>query len=368
MASLSLAIVGLPNSGKSTPFKALMREAQAQAANFPFTTIEPNVGLVPVPDARMQRLAELVSPEKIVPTTIEFWDIAGLIKGASQGEGLGNQFLGHIRQTRAIIQVVRCFDHPDVIHVNGTINPREDFEVVQLELALSDLETVTKALDRYRKQARGGQAEAIAQSQYAEALAAHLEAGNPARTLAPTTPEHETVLRELQLLTAKPVLLVANVSESDAASSAEAITERFNLGGLPGVSGVIVLSAQVESEIATLADEEQADFLSEYGLKEAGLNRLITDAYRLLKLQTFFTAGKTEVRAWTISVGTKAPDAAGVIHTDFIKGFIRAETIAYSDYDKYNGEAGAQAAGKLRLEGKEYIVQDGDVLHFRVAP
>jgi len=365
--SLSLGIVGLPNVGKSTLFNALAKSAAAQASNYPFTTIDPNVGIVAVPDARLARLAEIVKPAKILPATVEFWDIAGIIKGASQGEGLGNQFLSHIRQTAATILVVRCFSNPDVIHVNGNVDPLNDLETVLLELMLADLGTVTRSLDRYKKAARGGDALAIESVAYAEKLYATLEAGKPARTQEPKTPTELLVARELQLLTAKPSLIIANVNETEMSLSSAELVARYNLAAaLPPGSEVIPICAQVEAELATLPEAEQLEFLESYGMQNSGLDRLIHAAYRLLKLQTFFTAGPQEVRAWTVPIGATAPEAAGVIHTDFIKGFIRAETIAYADYAKYSGESGAKEAGRLRLEGKEYIVQDGDVFHFRV--
>jgi GTP-binding protein YchF len=367
MSSLSLGIVGLPNVGKSTLFNALSKSAAAQASNYPFTTIDPNVGTVAVPDIRLGALADIVQPQKVLPAVVEFWDIAGIIRGASQGEGLGNQFLSHIRQTAATLLVVRCFTHPDVIHVNGSIDPRSDLETVQLELMLADLGTVERSLDRYRKAARGGDAQAVECAAYAEKLFATLETAKPARLVPATTPAEQIVARELQLLSAKPSLVIANVNEEEMISNSSELAKKYNLTDLlPPGTEIIPICAQVEAELASLDSVEQIEFLQSYGLKESGLDRLIQSAYRLLNLQTFFTAGPQEVRAWTVPIGATAPEAAGVIHTDFIKGFIRAETIAYADYTKFNGETGAKEAGRLRLEGKEYIVQDGDVFHFRI--
>ena len=367
MSSLSLGIVGLPNVGKSTLFNALVKEGAAQASNYPFTTIDPNVGTVAVPDVRLQRLADIVRPAKVIPAIVEFWDIAGIIKGASEGEGLVNQFLAHIRQTAATILVVRCFDHPDVIHVNGRVDPRSDLETVQLELILADLGTVERALERYRRTARGGETTAKEALSYAEALYATLEAARPASSLPASTPGHALVLRELQLLSAKPSLVVANVSEEDITIAPSTLATRYNLTDLiPAGSSIVPISAKVEAELAALPADEQSEFLESYGLRESGLDRLIQSAYTLLSLQTFFTAGPQEVRAWTVPIGATAQEAAGVIHTDFIKGFIRAETIAYTDYDRLGGEIAAKEAGRLRLEGKEYTVQDGDIFHFRV--
>lgn len=363
MPNLSIGIVGLPNVGKSTLFNALVSGNQAEASNYPFCTIEPNTGLVPVPDVRMDALSGIVNPERVVPAVVEFVDIAGIIEGASKGEGLGNQFLAHIRETAAIAFVVRCFENPDIIHVNGAVDPSADLATVQLELALADLATVTKALDRYRKAAKQG-GEAAEMLAYAEGLITALDAGSPAYSVPAKGEAAATVLRELQLLTAKPFLVIANVAEGDAALSPEQAVERFALP-VADAAQVVVICAKLEAELRLLEPEEQAVFLQEYGLQHSGLERLIQASYRLLGLQTYFTAGKQEVRAWTIPIGATAPEAAGVIHTDFTKGFIRAETIAYGDYVAGKGEEGAKAAGKLRSEGKEYIVKDGDVLHFR---
>ena len=366
MSSLSLGIVGLPNVGKSTLFNALVKNAQAQASNYPFCTIDPNVGIVEVPDNRLARLAEIVHPERILPAVIEFYDIAGIIKGASQGEGLGNKFLSHIRETAATILVARFFEHPDVIHVNGKVDPKSDLETVLLELILADLETIQRACDRYAKTARGGDASAKAQLDYAQRISEKLESQLPASLCPPSTEEERIVHRELQLLTGKPMLVVANVGESDIHVTSEELFAKYDLSSLiPSADWIIPISAKLESELISLPTDEQELFLSEYGLKESGLVRLVQAAYRLLRLQTYFTAGVQEVRAWTIPQGAKAPEAAGVIHTDFEKGFIRAEVIGYADYDTYNGESGAKEAGKLRSEGKEYVVKDGDVMHFR---
>jgi len=367
MSSLSLGLVGLPNVGKSTLFNALVKSSQATASNYPFCTIDPNVGIVQVPDSRLLSLASLVNPEKIVPAAVEFWDIAGIIKGASQGEGLGNQFLANIRQTAALIIVVRCFQHPDVIHVAGKVDPRADLETVLLELMLADLETVQKGIDRYKKAARGGDPIAQGCLTFSEKVFAALEKEQLANTVSAANEHEEVALRELQLLTSKPLLLVANVDESQINKTAEELYKEYSFGPwIASAEQVIPICAQMEAELASLSDEEQLEFLASYNLSEPGLNRLAQAAYTLLGLRTYFTAGPKEVKAWTIKAGSTAPVAAGVIHTDFTKAFIRAETIAYTDYVQYKGEQGAKEAGRLRLEGKEYIVQDGDVMHFRV--
>jgi GTP-binding protein YchF len=366
MSRLSLGIVGLPNVGKSTLFNALVKNTHAEASNYPFCTIDPNVGIVEVPDTRAAALAEIVKPQKIVPAVVEFWDIAGIIKGASQGEGLGNKFLANIRETAAIILVARFFDHPDIIHVNGKIDPKGDLETVLLELILADLETVQKAKDRYNKQARGGDKSAQVRMQFVEQLEAALGDEKPASSVEASNEDAEIVVRELQLLTAKPVVIVANVAEDQVGMSPEELFATYELGAfIPSADWIIPISAKLEADLAALPADEQEAFLSEYGLKESGLDRLVHSAYSLLGLQTYFTAGVQEVRAWTIRKGAKAPEAAGEIHTDFEKGFIRAEVIAYADYVAGKGEAGAREAGKLRSEGKDYVVHDGDVMHFR---
>lgn len=366
MSKLSLGIVGLPNVGKSTLFNALVKNAHAEASNYPFCTIDPNVGIVEVPDERLTKLAAIVQPAQVVPAVVEFWDIAGIIKGAAQGEGLGNKFLANIRETAAIILVARFFEHPDVIHVNGHVDPKRDLETVLLELILADLETAQKALVRYQKDARGGDKAAQLRMQHCSALEQALAQEKTAGSVPVDSEEAEVVRRELQLLTAKPMLIVANVAESEATVTGAELYEKYDLGSLvPSADWIIPLSAKLEAELATLDEEEQTAFLEEYGLKESGLKRLVLTAYRLLGLQHYFTAGPKEVRAWTTPWGAKAPQAAAVIHTDFEKGFIRAEVISYEDYIAGNGEAGAKEAGKLRSEGKEYVVQDGDVMHFR---
>ena len=372
MSSLSLGIVGLPNVGKSTLFNALVKNGAAVASNYPFCTIDPTVGIVEVPDARLGALSSQVKPQKIVPAVVEFYDIAGIIKGASQGEGLGNKFLSHIRETAAIILVARFFDHPDIIHVSGSIDPKRDLETVILELILADLETVSKAKDRYNKAARGGDADAKAAVQLIESIEQALMQEKTAKSVLdlknPLIPEHVQILveRELHLLTAKPMLIVANVSEADIHKTGQSLFEEYNLSSIvPSADWVVPICAQLEAELSSLEEAEQQEFLEGYGLKESGLTRMVQQAYGLLGLETYFTAGPQEVRAWTIPKNSKAPQAAGVIHTDFEKGFIRAEVIAFQDYITYKGEQGAKEAGKLRSEGKEYVMKDGDVVHFR---
>jgi len=355
-------IVGLPNVGKSTIFNALT-SAGAESANYPFCTIDPNVGIVSVPDPRMDKLAEIVHPERILPTTIEFLDIAGLVKGASQGEGLGNKFLGHIRSVDAILHVVRCFENENVVHVSGSVSPVRDIEVIQTELALADLDTVEKRLLRTEKQARSGDKKAKEDVEFCQKVKATLEKGLSPRDLAETEDE-KLILRDMHLMTAKPVLYVANVAEDDLEGKHPYVEEVRQLAAKEG-NGVVFICGSIEAEISELAGEEKQAFLEEMGLAESGLDRLIRSGYELLGLITYFTAGVKEVRAWTITRGTKAPGAAGVIHSDFEKGFIRAEVISYQDFIAAGGESGAKEKGLMRLEGKEYVVQDGDVMHFR---
>jgi GTP-binding protein YchF len=358
-------IVGLPNVGKSTLFNALTQTAAAEAANYPFCTIEPNVGEVGVPDERLDTLARIGGSAQIIPTRLTFVDIAGLVRGASKGEGLGNQFLGHIREVDAVAYVLRCFEDGDITHVEGRIDPIADAEVVETELMLSDLESLEKRRTPLEKKAKGGDKDAKAQLAVIDKALPLLREGKPAR-LTEVTAEEMPLFRQLQLLTSKPVLYVCNVDEASAAKG-NAFTARVAERAEAEGAGCVVISAKIEAELSGLAAEERGAFLAEMGLEEPGLNRLIREGYKLLGLVTYFTVGPKEARAWTITTGTKAPKAAGVIHTDFEKGFIRAETIAYEDYVALNGEAGARDAGKMRLEGKEYVVRDGDVMHFRFA-
>jgi len=358
---IKCGIVGLPNVGKSTLFNALTK-AQIAAENYPFCTIDPNVGVVGVPDLRLNELASIAKPEKILPAAVEFVDIAGLVAGASKGEGLGNQFLAHIRETDAIAHVVRCFVNDDIVHVSGKVNPIADIDVIDTELCLADLVAVDKAVDRAGKAAKAGDKDANRRKDLLQKLSAHLNQGKSARSLS-MSPEERAELRELHLLTLKPLMYVANVNESGFTGNAllDAVRERAAQEG----AVVVAVCAAIEAEIAQLADDDRAEFLKDLGLAEPGLDRVIRGAYQLLGLQTYFTAGEKEVRAWTVRAGSTAPQAAGVIHTDFERGFIRAEVIGFADYIACKGEAGAKEAGKLRLEGKEYIVREGDVMHFR---
>lgn len=358
---IKCGIVGLPNVGKSTLFNALTN-AGIESANYPFCTIEPNVGVVPVPDEREQALAEIVNPERVLSATVDFMDIAGLVEGASKGEGLGNKFLANIRETDAIVQVVRCFENDDIVHVAGKVNPLADIEIINMELTLADMESLEKAAEKQRKLGKSGNKEAQTKQALFERVLAEIEDGKLVR-LVEMTDDEKVMLRDLHLLTIKPMMYIANVNEDGFENN----TMLDDVRALAVEQGAIVVPvcAEIEAEIAELDDDEKADFLQEMGLEEPGLNRVIRAAYELLGLQTYFTAGVKEVRAWTVKKGATAPQAAGVIHTDFEKGFIRAEVTAYNDFIEYKGDSGAKAAGKQRLEGKEYIVQDGDIMHFR---
>ncbi len=372
---LKVGLVGLPNAGKSTLFNALVKGSQADVGNFPFCTIDPNIGLVEVPDERLQQLAEIAKPGRIVPAAIEFVDIAGLVAGAHEGQGLGNKFLSHIREVDAIAMVLRAFPDGNVIHVDGSVDPIRDYETLMLELVLADLQVVSKIYDGAERLARGGKAEDVARARCLKEIKETLDANRPVSDIlrVEVSDAMRQTLREIQLLSAKPRLLVLNVDDHQAANDTDSSLLEIAQRGLAlsddfAPEKIMRVSARIESELNTLEPEDQAMFLAEYNLSEPGLNRVVRQSYRLLNQQSFFTAGPMEVRAWTISIGATAPQAAGVIHTDFEERFIRAEVISFDDYIKHQGEAGAREAGRLRSEGKDYVVQDGDVMHIRFAP
>ena len=361
---MKAGIVGLPNVGKSTLFNCLS-DAKAQSANFPFCTIEPNIGVVNVPDSRLEKLESLVNPERVLPATVEIVDIAGLVKGASKGEGLGNQFLANIRETDAILHVLRCFENDNIVHVDASVDPVRDKETIDIELQLKDLETVEKKLEKVNRAARTGNKEAIKEKTILDFLKTELEASKNVRSIEIKEEDRELFIKPLQLITDKPVLYVCNVEES-AAKSGNAYVDRVKELVKDEQAGLLILAVSVEADINELDTfEERQLFLEDLGLEEAGAAKLIRNAYALLNQQTYFTAGEKEVRAWTVPIGASAPQAAGVIHTDFEKGFIRAEVISFSDYEQFGSEAKVKEAGKMRVEGKEYIVKDGDVMHFR---
>lgn len=357
-------IVGLPNVGKSTLFNALLSQQAAEAANYPFCTIEPNVGRVAVPDERLLKLAEIAKSGQIIGNQMEFVDIAGLVRGASSGEGLGNKFLSHIREVDAVMYVLRCFEDGDITHVEGTIDPLRDADIIELELTIADLESLEKRVENLGKKAKGNDKEAQATVALAEPLLALLREGKPARLYKPADREEAKRVKALQLLTSKPVMYILNVDEGSAATGNELSKKAAEMAKAKGADSVVI-SAKIEAEMAGLSDDEKKEFLNDLGLKETGLTGIVRTGFKLLDILTFFTIGPKEARAWTVRRGAAAPEAAGVIHTDFEKGFIRAETIACADYIALGGEQGAKEAGKLRLEGKEYLVQDGDVFHFR---
>ncbi|MCB1783320.1 MAG: redox-regulated ATPase YchF [Alphaproteobacteria bacterium] len=358
-------IVGLPNVGKSTLFNALTATQAAQAANFPFCTIEPNVGRVAVPDIRMDQLAKVAGSANIIPTQLEFVDIAGLVKGASRGEGLGNQFLANIRETDAVVHVLRCFEDEDIHHVEGSVDPIRDAETIETELMLADLESITRQIDNIARKAKSGDKDIKGQHEFMLQVKAALEEGKPARTVVPANEDETRWMKTIQMITARPVLYVCNVNEEDAATGNEWTQKVEALAAAQGTQAVTICAA-IESEIAQLdSAEEKAEFLETLGLEEAGLDKIVRAGYALLNLQTYFTAGPKETRAWTVRIGAKAPEAAGCIHSDFEKGFIKAEVIAFSDYITCGGEVGAKDKGKMRQEGKEYVVHDGDVILFR---